>query len=1024
MRRNYLLLVFILFAGFAFGQAPFRLTFHHLTREEGLSNNNIFCIHRDSRGFLWLGTTNGLNRFDGTGCIVYKPDNSAITGVDIKNIVEDRQGNLWIGSESGLSRYDRKTDKFENIPSPNQDKNPSFFPYCIDNNGILWVTIDGNKSKGLYIYDPSTKKFTFLTSEIAANLPRHQNDDFKEVKYIFCGTSNDIGINKIYFKNNKVTKIESFLDGRKNEPARTHIGEYTLPEGDSIVWVTGVKEGLIKLNTQNNTLKIFDNFDGKRIGSPLSHMTRFGHYLFIGSNNGLFVFDKISEKFVQELSHLPGDPAGLTANWNEIPYVDRNNNLFLSQLGFGLDFTNLNHRNFEQWLKPAESFAYGLADNHVSHLIRRESQTWATLQSAGTIVLDQNGKIVRHFDGFSVLLTDSQNRVWLTNGNEMAVVNKKEKFEIRISMKQLGLPNDVNQYMVETGPGQYLISGNGLYMITGTGKKLEAKQVASFKNEGVVGVHPLFYDARDGHLYLSANWWSALYVLQKKGDEWIILKKPDIPLRVYWIAPAGNGNVWLCTGSGLALMNAKTFEYRLFTEKDGLPDNVVTNLIPEANGNYWLVTNRGISYYNKSKNEYRNFTSRDGANSKEYDWYGNFRLPDGRVVFGGTDGINVIDPHANQSYAVKPGVQITNFYANEQPVHEGVYIGERSAVELNPDQTSFGFDLAGIEFGFPQKIVIQYKLEGIDKQWITARNPSSARYANIPAGNYQFKTRALDETGKLSSDIRQLAVTVRAPFYKTNWFRAGLVLILFGLGYTFFRLRLDQVKAETRYKEEVKHIRAQAEINALRSQMNPHFIFNCMNTIDSYIILNKTNEASEFLQKFSKLVRKILEYSRQEYISVAEDLEALELYIQLEQERSKNAFTYEITIETSFHETEFLIPSMLFQPFVENAILHGLRHKKDDSGELFIHVKILGNQLICNITDNGIGRAEAGRINFFRKHQSKSVGLKLTDERIRKINEIYPGLAYLRITDIDMESDSGTIIEIGLPLLTQENLRS
>jgi|GEM_PF-3648347 len=1025
MYRNILFIAFLLTSGYIFGQKPFRLSFHHLTREEGLSNNNVFSMHRDSKGFLWLGTVNGLNRFDGTSCRVYKPENSGIRDVDIRNLVEDREGNLWVGTKSGLSRYNRKTDNFIDIHAPEGEKNFDSFPFCIDNKGLLWVRIKGSKSDGLYTYNPKTGQYTFVTKEIAINLPKHQNDNFQEVKTIYAGNERDLGIKKFTLINNRIVKNEAFLNGKNAQPAWSHIGEYTLPESDTSVWISGTYDGLIQLNTNTGSIKLFNQFEGKVIDTGLSHIVRFGKYLIIGSNKGLYFFDTVTEKFVQVITRSPAEISSLMANWNEIPYIDEDQNLFISQLGFGVDFTNLTHQKVENWLLNGDVAKYGLSDNHVAHLVHRGDQTWAKMQSAGTVVLNAKGQIIKYFEGLSAVLNDSRNRVWLTNGREWFLVNQKNEIESSFKSVAAGLPKDVSEFAIETTPGEYLIAGNGLYVMKNKGKTFEAKPVQSFQGEKAVGCHPIFYDRRSELVFLSADWWAAYYIFEKKSGEWVVKQKMNFPFQVYWTESAlQGGTVWLATSKGLALLDLQTFEYRLYTEKDGLPDNVVNHVISEKNGNYWLVTNRGIAHYDKKNNAYHNYTSRDGALSKEYDWYGNFILPDKRVVFGGNNGITVIDPMAFQTYAVKPRIQITNFYTNEKILREGVHISERDSIEIDPDQSSFGFDLTGIEFAFPQKLKLQYRLKGIENQWISAPNPASARYANIQAGTYQFMVRAVDETGTLQSDIRSVIVVVNAPFWRAIWFRAGLVVMLIGLGYAFFRLRLNQVKSETRYREELKHVQAQAEINALRSQMNPHFIFNCMNTIDSYIVLSKTNEASEFLQKFSKLVRMILDYSRQEYISIEEDLQALELYIQLEQERANYSFSYEVSVDETLYDKEYMIPSMLFQPFVENAILHGLRHKKHDQGELFIYFKMNKNQLLCTIIDNGIGRAAAERVNFFRKHQSKSVGLKLTEERIKKINEIHEGLAYLKIIDIDMENDSGTIVEIGLPLLTLENLRS
>jgi ligand-binding sensor domain-containing protein len=1006
----------------AWGQAALQLSFHHLTREEGLSNNNVFFMRRDSRGFLWLGTPNGLNRFDGVRCRVYKPTNSNILGVDIKNIVEDSKGNLWVGSNEGLNFYDRQTDKFSVITLPVGKAKLTAFPYHIDHQGLLWVGLSGIRKAGLYTYHPSTQKFTFVTDQVNPMQLSDPITPFHEVTVLYSGSKNNVGINKISLKNNQVTKIESFFDGTK-QPAKTNIGEYLIVENDSILWQTGDYNGLTQLNTRTGKIEHFNTYEGKPI-TYLTYGVRHNNWLLLGSNVGLYVFDLIKKVFIQHLQHSPSQPDGLAANWMERMYLDEDDNLFLSQPGFGVDYTNLNRVQSTHWLTPVQIASLKLTDNHVNSLVRWRSQSWLNLQSGGTIVLDEKGHFINQYPGKYTLLSDTQERLWMISSKGLEILNplKRQTKKVLLGAYQ-GMVGG-GSFIVEVLPGEYLFSSNGLLKIQEQKGQFSIKPVASIAKEKFVGCHPMYYDTSTQQVFLSVNWWSGVVVLSEKKGNWEIAhKRLDFPFRVHWFAPSDRpDSLWFCTNQGLALASKQTLGYKLFTEKDGLPDNSVTNLIPEVNGNYWLVTNRGISHFDRIKNEHQLFTSREGANSKEYDWYGNFLLPDGRAIFGGNNGVTVIDPKANNTYAIRPKVQITGLYANEKPLTTDKYIGEIAKIELQPHQNSFAIDLAGIEFGFPQKVNIHYQLQKIDNQWVTVLNPATVRYANLPEGTYEFMVKATDEANKISSEVRTLQVVIHAPFWRTTWFRAILAGVLIGLGYLFYKLRITQIRAEIKYREEIKRVKAEAEIMALRSQMNPHFIFNCMNTIDSYMILNRTSQASDFLQKFSKLIRMILENSRQEFIMIDQDLEALELYIQLEQERSNGKFVYEISIDPKLDSYQYFIPPTLFQPLVENAILHGLRHKKDETGQLYINLKIADNQLIGSIIDNGIGRMASAKINTFKKNRYYSLGAMLTEERIQKLNSIYPDKAYLKIKDIAREHGIGTIAELGLPLLTIQNL--
>ena len=1023
MRLVFRLLVLLLITcTVVWAQSPLRLSFHHLTREEGLSNNNVICMHRDSRGFMWLGTFNGLNRFDGVQCRVYKPTNSGLKGVHMSNIVEDRAGDLWVGTDEGLFFYNRSTDTFSSIASPSNEARFSASPHYVDHNGLIWVVLSDVKQHGIYTYNPSLKQFTFITDQVGNFLPAQTKVPFGTLRTIYTGGSKQLGLYKFSLLNNKIAKVDTFFTGTK-QPLKNRIQDYTLEENDSIVWVTGDPISLTRLNTRTGKISQYTEFDGKSIGI-LTRGVIYRNWIVFGSlQGGLYVFDLRQNRFVQRIPYSPSRPDGLMANWAEIPYLDRNNNLFLSQLGFGVDYTNLNRINVSNWLTADETEQLGFGDNHVARLLGWHDQIWLTTQSEGVVVLDAQGQFRQQYKNKRALLVDSNDRIWLLGPIGFDIINPSTKKTTYLSVNK---PHNGESYLVEIAPNHYLFSSDGLYEIWEQPPgKMTMNVVESFAKEKTIACHPMYYDKATKQLFLSANWWADFYILSNQYGNWQIRTKKAIPYNVYWIAPSTDPNkLWFCTQKGLVLFNKQTFTYQLITEKQGLPDNIVTNIIPESNGNYWLVTNRGISHYNQAKNAYKNFTSKEGANSKEYDWYGNFILPDGRVVFGGNNGVTVIDPTANLGYSARPRVQITELYVNEQPLKTMPYIGEAQTIDLQPNQNTFAFHVVGIDYAFPQKVNLHYQLEGFDNQWISATNPTTARYTNLSAGTYQFKVKATDEAGLQQSGVRVLTVVVKAPFWRTTWFRAILIGLLGALAYLFYKLRTNQIRTEVRRKEEIRRIRTEAEINALRSQMNPHFIFNCMNTIDSYILLSKTDEASEFLQKFSRLIRLILENSRQEFISLDQELQTLELYIQLEQERSNYKFNYEISADPGLREQDYQIPSMVLQPFVENAILHGLRHKKEDDGDLFVNLKINQNQLIARIIDNGVGRIASGQINRLRKQSSHSVGVTLTEERIQKLNEIYPQKAYLKISDIHIENDRGTVVEIGLPLLTLTDIRA
>lgn len=1002
----------------AHSQQPFRLNFHHLSRENGLTNNNIFFIHPDSRGFIWLGTLYGLVRFDGINCKNYTPENSKINGTIIKNIVEDPAGNLWIGSTTGLNFYDRKKDEFSTIQLPNHEKNFASFPFKFDKNGMLWVSISQSKNAGLYIYNTKNNSFRFVTDQISSHVSSNQSLENQEYTTIFCGGKNDNGLKKLVIKNYKLISQNNYFDKKEKGVVFSNIKEYLHVENDSTVWISGGNGilGLVKFNPMNNTYKTFQYFGNEKL-EMLNQITSYKNFLIIGSYKGIYFFEKATQKFVQQLRHLPTNPSSLQADWNEVLKIDKNGNLLISQLGFGLDFANLQKTLAENWMTSDNGFS----DTQVARIVQFGEQTFMKFQNENnTYGLDKNGKIIKKINQQSPIFTDSENRLWLTDGRSFKLLDKKHDKIKDLYFKEL----DGNQgpifTMTEVAKSKFLLAGaTGIFEFDEKANTL--MPITELNKLKPTNCSPILFDKNTNQLFVSADWWTNFYVIKKTGNEWGSTKKVNLPFTVVSIKNANEpGKIWLGTNNGLVKMDSKTFNYQQFTTKNKLPDNFVTDILEEPNGDYWLVTNLGISYYSKSKNEYRNFTAKEGAISHEYGWNGAYKLPDGRAVFSGTNGITLIDKAALDNYKTIPKLQFTKISANEKEIKTEPAIGEADEITLKPHQNSFSIDIVGIEYANPEKISIEYKLEGIDNQWIKTNNNTTARYANVPGGSYKFLAKAVDYNTNISSALNSITIQVKAPFYQTDWFRGLLLMCLVGLGYLLYFLRVKQIRLETKRLEEIKRIRAEAEINSLRSQMNPHFIFNCLNTIDSYILTNKTNEASEFLNKFSRLIRLILENSRQEFIPLENEIDALQLYLKLEKERYSN-FDFNIKFDKKLENNEYYIPTMIAQPFVENAILHGLRYKTE-GGLINIDIVLENECLLLNIKDNGIGReASKAKKSLILKNKN-SVGIKITEERIEKLNEIFPNRVSLKITDINNGLETGTFVTIKLPLLTHKNL--
>jgi hypothetical protein len=292
----------------------------------------------------------------------------------------------------------------------------------------------------------------------------------------------------------------------------------------------------------------------------------------------------------------------------------------------------------------------------------------------------------------------------------------------------------------------------------------------------------------------------------------------------------------------------------------------------------------------------------------------------------------------------------------------------------------FSIGFTAIDYGDPGDKKFYYKLENYDEDWRPAGGGEKAYYYYVPPGKYIFRVKAANITNGVSAE-KLIGIIISPPWWQTWWAYSLFALCFF----TGIFLILILQKKRVIEKERKLGKERELEMQALRAQMNPHFIFNCLNSINHFVLKNETEAASDYLTKFSRLIRTVLNNSKRSMVSLEEELEMLQLYLEMEKLRFKNIFTYNIHLYKQVEPKQISIPPLLFQPFAENAVWHGLMHKKDP-GRLDIHLKIDKDLLICIIEDNGVGRsfALASESKYVKK--GKSMGIQITRDRLALIN--------------------------------------
>lgn len=420
-------------------------------------------------------------------------------------------------------------------------------------------------------------------------------------------------------------------------------------------------------------------------------------------------------------------------------------------------------------------------------------------------------------------------------------------------------------------------------------------------------------------------------------------------------------------------------------------------------------------------------------------WYngtGSYKGKSGELFFGGGSGYFTFFPQQLTGNAKPPQIVLSAFRIADQPIVPGKEsplkepLSQTKEIWLNYKQNVFSFDFADIHYSNPQQNRHLFMLEGLDKTWRKAGEEKTAYYYNVPPGHYVFRVKASNRDGVWAE--KSISVIVSPPWWSTWWFRIAAILSVSALFYSIirwrlhqkFRLQLERSEKEKQLAEmrqktaELQQQTAELEMQALRAQMNPHFIFNSLNSINRFILQNNKAKASEYLTKFSRLVRLILQNSQAALVPLESELEALKLYLELEAVRFDHQFEYKIIIDENLDADIIKVPPLIIQPYAENAICHGLMHK-EEKGHLEIKLYQCDEVLCCKITDDGIGRQRSAELKSKSASTHKSMGMRITADRIAMLEQKKQIDTTIKITDLVLPDDSagGTEVLLKIPVM-------
>ena len=474
-----------------------------------------------------------------------------------------------------------------------------------------------------------------------------------------------------------------------------------------------------------------------------------------------------------------------------------------------------------------------------------------------------------------------------------------------------------------------------------------------------------------------------------------------------------NGSVWVGTNFGLDHIDPSTLQVTQYPLESHNVNTQVTAILEGEGNTIWIGTKDGLLYLDPTTDSLRRFTKDDGLINTVFTERACYRDHNGVLYFGGDEGIDYFHPNDIGTNTVPPDLYVRSVIVNNQSLTTNTAGEHIIELSLSYKQNFIEVEIIGLHFASPEMVTYAYRLPLQSEEWIELGHNRTISLAPLSPGDYILEAKCANGDGVWSEPRQLLSMTITPPFWLTAWFITLISILALSFIYLLYRFRVQQIRRAEKIKSELTQKIAETEMKALRAQMNPHFLFNSLNSIRFLVDKGDNVEAKHYLTMYSQLIRRILDNSRHKFIRLDEELETLSLYVSLEQMRFKN-FKFVVDVAEDV-ETDFIeIPPLLLQPYVENALWHGLMNKQDGKKVLKIEVKKVNSTCQIVVEDNGIGRHQAKMLNARSRVKKESLGLRIAEDRLNYLGDFYGQKASVVIHDL--VNPTGTRVVISIPV--------
>jgi signal transduction histidine kinase/ligand-binding sensor domain-containing protein/DNA-binding response OmpR family regulator len=811
---------------YAYPEPENDLKFRQINQKQGLSHDMVSCIIQDKKGFMWFGTWDGLNRYNGYDIEIYRPDlndMSTISDSRIRSLWEDRAGVLWVGTERGLNKYDQKRNRFirclHNPEDPTSLSSDIIRTIYEDRSGILWIGTEGG---GLNKFDRRTGQFIHYVNDPSNPTSLSQNDImtiFEDSKgVLWVGTQN--GLNRFDRQKKQFIRYLNRPDDPTSLSGNDVIG--ICEDGDGILWI-GTAQGL---NRWDNEKEQFIRYMHQP-GNPISLIDNLiicvykdqSGILWIGTPEGLNRWNRGTGTFTA-FRHDIAVPGSLSSNVVQAIYRDRQDILWIGTWGGGINIAEQGRKKFNCY-QTNPNIPNSLSSNEIFSICEDPPDIlWIGTWEGGLNKFDREKNTFTHYKNLpdnpnslgyrtvTVIRKGKGGILWL--GTYKGGLDKfdpasetfthyKHKENNPFSLSN----NDIRAILEDASGILWIGTEEGLNRFDPAGTKFirylnKPGNLYSLSHNDIL----IIYEDRTHILWIGTaggglnrfDPGTGTFVCYKKDPHQLNSISHDF---IRAIHEDRDGVLWIGTeGGGLNKFERDRQQWTVYTKKEGLPDNVIYGILEDSSRNLWISTQRGLSRFDPGKEIFKNYDKQDGLQGDEFNGGAYYQNPvTGEMFFGGTHGVVSFYPDQIKDNPYIPPVVITAFKIFDRPVFYDKVITETEEIKISQGQNFFSFEFAALNYQNPERNRYKYMLEGFDKDWVHCRFRRYAAYTNLSGGTYTFRVTGSNNDGVWNPEGTSIRIVIDPYFWHTAWFRfLAAVFILFTI-YLFHRLRLRRVEA-------------------------------------------------------------------------------------------------------------------------------------------------------------------------------------------------------------------------------------